>query len=144
LLLTTSCETYWGVIREHDAEIVFFGGESANTLVALVGSVNSLVGNRRVAVESGHTLDFYLFKFFSAMAEHPEPSWLGLNTEVPTAVEGSSEDRGIKSFNHFMACVPHGPQRLEFVARTIVSHDEDGRRLVIGSPIYVALMDNAP
>lgn len=133
----------WGVIREYAAEIVFFGGDSAGTLVALVGSVNSLVGSPRTAVESGHHLDYYLFRFFTAIEERPEPSWLELNTEVRTAIGSTYGDRGIQSFNHFMARVPHEAQRVEFVARAIVSHDDNGRRLVIGSPIYVALGDNA-
>lgn len=136
----------WGVIRANHAQIVFFGAESDDMLIALVGSANSLVGNRRTAVESGHGLDFYLFTFFSDVDEHPEPSWLGLNTEAPTAVPDSRDMMyrgGIQAFNRYMTRVPHGAQRLEFIARTIVSHDDDGRRLVIGSPIYVALNDNA-
>ena len=135
----------WGGIHEYAAGIVFFGGESADNLIALVGSVNSIVGNRRPSVPSGHAMDYYLFKFFSAIDERPKPSWFRLNAEPPTAVEHSDLEyyRGIESFNHFMTRVPHGPQRMEFVARTLVSHNEDGRLLVIGSPIYVALCDAA-
>lgn len=130
----------WGSLKEYGADIVFFGGETARTTIALVGSRQSIVGEAPVS-DSGHALDYYLFKFLSASEANPRS--FSLDALGPSGGATESYLTLASSFNRYMGRVANRSQRLEFVARTLFRQDEDAHQILIGSPLYVAVDDLA-
>ena len=128
----------WGCLRQYDSDIVFFGSQKATDRIVLVGSKYSLVGQSK-ASSTEHSLDYYLFNFLKNCTKYPQLFSVD-NLQLNLL---DSRHSGyflvMKSFNTLMSKVDRKNESVEFLARTLVIHQEDRERLMIATPLYVAL-----
>jgi hypothetical protein len=120
-------------------EVVYFGGETAKTILGLGGSLKHVVGLPGACSAFSYSATPYLVHVLSrelGISEKPWPdlpdSDEGLNARALRAVELATQQ-----------C--KGPmEEIDFCARTLLrgtTWDGDGRQVVLGSPIYAALID---
>jgi hypothetical protein len=132
----------WGTFAgEAGSSLVYFGGRTKRTIVGLGGSSTHVLG---AALDPpGHPV----------LARSLMPSLLeGLTTDpeikiLLDAANGEPElaDRKALQAVHLATASLRGPaQRVEFVAKRLLhgpSPSHDGMSVLLGSPLYVAVMD---
>jgi hypothetical protein len=140
---------FWGLLpmrwgpfpAEAASPLVFFGGRTGRTVVGLGGSVQHVLGLAPDGMEHG----------ISASLMPPMLDALGGSAEledeyVADAVDGDLDraDRAALAKVHQVAMGLRGPaQNVEFVAKRLL-HGEGphaGEFVLLGSPLYVALVD---
>ncbi len=128
----------WGLVGEPaGSATVYFGGRDGRTLVGLGGAAGHVLGTQQ-----------------AAPSEFLSPSWLPALLHVlhdPEGDEqGQDDDRAALSTVHRAHSRLRGPaQNVEFVAKRLLHGPSpypelDGRddmRVLLGSPLYVALVD---
>jgi hypothetical protein len=144
---------HWGPWIHHDyghydpdVPMVWFAGETEQTAVGLAGSMKHLLGEtERSLPEGGIYPTFTSFSNFSAIlsvlvleegggGSEVEPS------ETADAISAIRQltQRGVGAGR----TMDIAPQPLEFLARRLFeATGEDGKRVLLGSPIYVAHAD---
>ncbi|MBD2054566.1 hypothetical protein H6F88_00725 [Oculatella sp. FACHB-28] len=118
---TTSLK--YGIVSEYAADIVFFGGIVSGKTLALIGSSTSVIGEADRA-DANHSLSYYTLEFLKGAIETEE------NRDEQSDVFSKAAWAGLKA-------LPPITYNLEFVAKVL--HKE--KELVIGTPIYVAMVD---
>jgi hypothetical protein len=126
----------WGVVGRNSARdspgIVFFAGEVDEIFVYLTGSPHHVIGAAQTALVSGHPGSY----------RPPMDLWWDVfrdwDTPQPTDALpwnwGREFAKGLEQggFNP-------GPERLTFVARRIGEIEAEGKRVIFGSPVWVAV-----
>jgi hypothetical protein len=121
----------WGPF--YGTSLVYLGGETdTGTVVGLGGSGKHVLGN---SGQSGE-----------ALARSTTPGLLaGLATEPEIGdllgVGSSTDDDVLRAVTLASAGLTGPLQNVEFVAKRLVQGSVDGRKVVLGSPLYVALVD---
>jgi hypothetical protein len=116
-------EMKWGPYES--SGLVYFGGETTNTVLGLGGSGTHLIGADERQPTSAFSLTPYLL---NALSEKLDESAVSPREEE-TALQA------VTMANHYL----EGPaQRVEFVAKRLLG---DGGHVLLGSPLYVALLD---
>ena len=128
----------WGVVEEYASDIAFFGGKINDTMVALLGAKDSIVGQPIVS-ESKHDPFYYTMKFFNQVlvkegfaTSHDYSGSSSIGDEPPYY----SYEEAVDIAYQALASSWQKDQDLEFLA--LVMYQE--RALVVGTPLYVALV----
>jgi hypothetical protein len=125
----------WGPLRADDA--VFFSAVTETTVVALGGSLMHVIGAPGASQTSAHSALYGLLgaikrsEKFDRQAnirltdsDHLDPTMNGLLSAYIAAERMSGP-----------------PQTLEFLARSLLQGEIEGKVVILGSPLYVALAD---
>jgi hypothetical protein len=145
---------WWGPYgysqRENDG-VVFFGGETAQTILGLGGSMHHVIGNMAGPVIHSSSATPALI---SALVDELQLPLSVQNTgEGPLSPEerrGEFWEQNVLTAVEFAAQRHQGPpEQLEFVAKVLLSGKERGSRItesekkqvILGTPIYVAKAD---
>lgn len=122
----------------------FMAGRAGDTLVALIGSGRHLIGYRAAddMAHIGHSGVPSLFRLLQDLPDHWAP-FVGPGGAPPPEAYVVEQ---VRSFSERLT-VP--PVHCDFLARRLMRGSvtlEDGRRqqVVIGTPLYVAMADEAP
>lgn len=116
--------------------MVFWGGKAEGTIIALGGSVHHLVGQAPPRMAE---------KLIAAYGASQTGDILPILAEVLRQRQFSDEPSGastdLSTVDSAVGAL-HGPeQRFEFLAKRLLMGHVDGRPVVLGSPLFVALAD---
>ena len=121
--------------------IAFFGGETNNTLVALGGSKQHLLGapetteqNLNGMMVNSTTLQYVISNFLS---EELKPS--NIETLLDEPKPPYKEDWLIDALAVTVAGMSGPLQQVEFVAKRLLEGQSGTKHFVLGTPIYIAL-----
>jgi hypothetical protein len=124
----------WGLLDNSKSEqpsyAVYFGGSTDRTLFGMIGSTHHLIGNRSDAPKSNIVLYYTPNEIAKALASETKlPQPYDLSYFVRDATPDKEEQ----------------VQQLEFLAKTLLyqkkrNEEDEGWNILLGSPIYVALV----
>lgn len=116
----------WGEIEG----AVIFAGVRGGTGLALTGSTHSLIGVEERARKNGSLLAATYASVRGLMHEATKAEGSGIVTDVTRLYDAT---------RHAFEALP--TQKLEFLAKRFVSRGTPEQRLVLGSPIFVAMAE---
>ncbi|EIE99896.1 DUF7019 family protein [Saccharomonospora glauca] len=121
----------WGPF--HGTSLVYFGGESDGIVVGLGGSGKHVLG-ASAADDTEGVPRSVTPNLLEGLAAEPEiGDLLGVGT--------ASDDEALRAVALATANLRGPLQNVEFVAKRLLHGRVDGRHVVLGSPLYVALAD---
>jgi hypothetical protein len=124
----------WGPYGHGSRQIVYFGGETERAILGLGGSLDHIIGNNRGTESPPSTQVAYFVLDALNDWDKPSPGRL-----VAIEKTQSSLNAIVMATKNIMR---QGPtQELEFVARRLVQGQSEGKSVLLGSPLYVALAD---
>jgi hypothetical protein len=137
----------WGPYLDSE-ELVYFGGETKDTILGLGGSLGHVIGQVGRSGAHSHSATPRLIEVLSKELGHDYdlPDWV--RVRFPDDDSTSTALAAVELATSQM----RGPQeRIEFVARKLLCWPEhgvdyhwggrSGRRVLLGSPIYASLVD---
>ena len=130
-------ELRWGTLWDYASDLAVFGNTIDKTVLALIGSSSSLLGQseRVEAQQKGwNSINFYHMKFINEYLEYSP------NDEQRLRKSGDYKllmNAAISAVNQ----LPEFTQPLEFLAKTLYTKEFEDRFLVVATPIYVALAE---
>ncbi|WP_237773313.1 MULTISPECIES: DUF7019 family protein [Streptomyces] len=124
----------------------FITGREGDTVVALIGSARHLVG-QRAAQDTIRASYSMLPSLFRLLDDAPE-DW-PRQYRTPRAVTPAHENQALHQVLEFSDSLTVAPVYAEFLARRLLTGTvtgPDGRelRIVVGTPLYVAMADEDP
>ncbi|MFE1959699.1 DUF7019 family protein [Streptomyces sp. NPDC059479] len=129
----------WGVLADgDDSSLVFFGGRTDRTVVALGGSRTHVLGASHATGDAPSLSRSMLPSMLGGLEAHPAIGALVNGNDLEQSGTPSTVCRAVSALQ--------GPaQTVEFVAKKLLHEpnpDPDGGSMVLlGSPVYVALVD---
>jgi hypothetical protein len=123
----------WGPYDwDADSPLVYFGGVTDSIIVGLGGSAKHVLGSTGSSHAHSHSLTPVLTHFLKKQ--------LGIDSDKE---HGSAEDPDGSLFAVELASTQmEGPtQRLHFVAKRLLHGDVSGRKVLLGTPLYVAMAE---
>jgi hypothetical protein len=132
----------WGNLGEAGSDLVYFGGSQRNTVVGLGGSMRHVIGATGSSSSAGSSLTYGLAAALrgEVLREEGELDEDESHDERWFTAHTSMIVMGMTSAVRRMG----GPEeRLEFLARRLLfdETEEAPTRMLLGTPIYVALAD---
>lgn len=134
---------FWGMLPVRwgrfpaAASLVFAGGRSGDTVVGLGGSGRHLVGSVP-GVDQQDAAWSQLPPMLDGLASD-------LEDELVTEAAGTSMDHAdsaaLATVNHAVDRLTGPAQNVEFVAKRLLHGELDGTPVLLGSPVYIALVD---
>ena len=121
----------WRYVSPAEPRTVYFTGAEDDVIVGLGGSAKHLIGNAPSPTD------------FGLSASVTPPLLLGLARESQQTWdrEDSWDDSWVGDVQHIWRRHTGVPERLEFLARRLLSVDTSQARVLLGTPIYVAYND---
>jgi hypothetical protein len=134
---------FWGLLPMQwghtiRTRLVYFGGQTDRTILALGGSIQHVVG---ASPAGAGPLSLPASLLPSLLAE------LAPDTTVPAGPLGGGYDPDVAAFRQVQSAHQRlrGPvENVEFIAKRLLhgpNPDGDGRSILLGSPLYIALAD---
>ena len=134
----------WGFYgRDEKSQLVYFGGVTdAGTVLGLGGSIHHVLGKERGSIHThSNSLPFAITNKLNEELNIP------LTPRDEFEMEGQSRTFALndESYLEAVKLATHqmeGPlQNLEFLAQKLVAGGEDRKKIVLGTPIYVAFAE---
>ena len=122
-----------GIIGDDPMDIALFGGHVGETMLALIGSSESLIGATRVS-GSNHTPLHYTLSTWNRLLKDGDGQLTEKDQAAPERYDSQSTDRVKKSMQRLLNTLPPFKTELEFLA--LVLHQ--GEHLVLATPIFVS------
>jgi hypothetical protein len=134
----------WGPYGRSREQLVYFGGGTEKTILGLGGSLKHVVGQVGGSGADSASGTPFLVRVLSAE--------LGLaSEELPKFLRGNGSSMALAAVKMASTQMTGPAEKIEFVARKLlgsrdpgVNYDwgsESGRQVLLGSPIYAALVD---
>lgn len=136
----------WGPLE--DPSSFYFGGETQQTVVGLIGSAVHMIGaeSSRSADRPVAWLGYALPPLTDALRADRDHGEI-----EPRSTETSSSQGAINAVHHANTMLRGPEQNLEFLAKRLArgsstlpdepDHPRSGRHVLLGTPLYVALVD---
>jgi len=130
-------ELRWGTLWDSDSDLAVFGNTIDETVLALIGSSSSLLGQgERVETEpkGWNSINYYHMGFINQYIE----------SSPKDEREARKYDFYEKAMNAAVRAIdqlPEFTQPLEFLAKTLYTKEFKDRLLIVATPIYVALAE---
>jgi hypothetical protein len=140
----------WGSLISYATEIVFFGGMTKQTILGMAGSMKHVIGEvgaskPELPPRSGSEPPRILETLRDNLRKPSKPNYWSGNPGLPVL------DEGLYDIAYAARTIKGPEQRLEFLAKRLLEGDEPtkrrdlfggtGKRVLLGSPIYVALAE---
>lgn len=117
----------WGPFRSQTSSLVYFGGTTENTVVGLGGSSHHVLGSPPIAAD------------LPGLAGSMTPAMLD---EISHGVLDPAEDDDALGAVREATLESRGPtQNVEFVAKRLLHGVVEGQAVLLGTPLYVAMVD---
>ena len=131
----------WSTFENYWSDLVIFGYSEGNTVLSLIGSSDSLIGQGKsrksikVRPPTSHSLSYYQMEYFNKI--------LKINEDI-----NLDDQQGRLYFKKMLASTEYAirrikncPQKVEFLARILYREKINEKLLVVATPIFVALSD---
>lgn len=134
---------FWGLLPMQwgrfpgAASLVFAGGRADRTIVGLGGSGRHLVGSVPNVGDEAQTWS-QLPPMLDGLASDLEDE---LVVEAAEAPLDRADKTALATVSRAVGRLASPAQHLEFVAKRLLHGEYDGTRVLLGSPVYIALVD---
>ncbi|MEU4009088.1 DUF7019 family protein [Streptomyces pseudogriseolus] len=135
----------WGApAHGDDRSLVFFGGRTARTIVALGGSTRHVLGSADDAADGPPLARSLLPSLMDGLRLDPRIAAL-LTSATDTDAPDDPDDVTLRAVREATDGMPGPAQTVEFVAKRLLQGPDpdagNGTTVLLGSPLYVALAD---
>jgi len=129
----------WGRFPEA-VTLVFAGGRAADTVVGLGGSARHLVGSVPNLDPQDATWS-HLPPMLDGLASDLEDELVVEAVETTGAPLDRADKTALATVNRAVSRLAGPAQNVEFVAKRLLHGDLDATHVLLGSPVYIALID---
>jgi hypothetical protein len=127
----------WGIYADtgrpnEEPPLVYFGGTTADTIFGLGGSSRHVIGFRGAGNTGSRSVTPYLIAHLLKGLDIPNKGWDAF---------GPNEDTESHTLEAIAAATDYltGPElQMQFVAKTLIVGKWKGKKVVLGTPLYVA------
>lgn len=146
-LINTGVSHACGVHVEKEFQMVYFGGETEQTIVGLGGSAKHVLGNTGSSNTSSYSLTPYLILYIARelglRQEESKMSVYNPDVAVRTECLSDSDSWPLDAVKLATRQMEGPKQQLEFVAKRLLSGEASNskQKVLLATPLYVAMAE---